>query len=536
MASGGLGSVTGASTAIVLMSSVAVGMLVVTAVLVLSRRWGLLDCPDGMLKCHARPTVTLGGVAVFSGLLAGLVAAWIFQGRLGGPEGQLAWGAFLAAGLVVLTLGISDDVRGVGPRTKILFQLIAAAMLVGSGVVIERLWFFGLWETRLGALGVPFTLFWLVGSCNAFNFIDGLDGLATGVGTLTAFLLTGAAMATGQWGLGFFALSLGGGLLAVLCFNIRPARIFLGDSGSQLAGLLLGALAIESLGRGGGFVLPAAGLLLAVPVVDTLLAVLRRCSRHESPAHGDRQHMHHCLGRRGLREGQVALVLWGVSLVGGVLGLVCYFVAGWGVAVLSAGYVVLLVWGGARLGCVDGVQLWRWAVARRSERAAQALRDSLAEVDVLWEQLKPLFEQMQLDRAVLTLEGMGRDGRLDCETYQWVRNGQLISELLHNRWTRQFLLDEERGRVATLRLECDGAWQSDEQRILRLIEQIRENVRTVQRCTGEPSVPMAGVSQQPVGHAAAGSSGGVRAGSSAAVGSTVADTTDWQREMAQAGA
>lgn len=205
-------------------------------------------------------------------------------------------------------------------------------------------------------------------------------------------------------------------------------------------------------------------------------------------------------------------------------------------AVLSAGYVVLLVWGGARLGCVDGATLWRWAVARRSERAAQALRDSLAEVDVLWEQLKPLFEQMKLDRVILTLEGMGQDGRPDCETYQWVRNGQLISELLHNRWTRQFLLDEERGRVATLRLECDGAWQSDEQRILRLIEQIRENVRMVQRCTGVPSAPVKGQGPQQGQNAPMGPSGSGRSESNTAVGAAVTDAAEWQREVAQAGA
>lgn len=477
--------------AAVLATALALGALLVSTVCRLSRRWGAIDRPDGDLKRHSRPTATLGGLAVFAALLGALLpAALVGWGlpqasplRLGG---QTAWGGILVASLVMLLLGVSDDLRHILPRVKIIFQLVAGAVLVAAGLLIQRCDFFGIIQLPCAALAIPFTLFWVVGSSNAFNFLDGMDGLASGVGVVASLTLALVGFANGCYGPALLALALAGALLALLLFNLRPAAIFLGDSGSQLTGMLLGLLAIEVFTVRGVFYLPAAGLVLSVPVLDTFLAVLRRYSRIESPAHGDHHHIHHCLRRRGLSETRTSAALWMVSALAGVLAAACYFACSASLALAAVTFVALELYAGVRLGCLDLANL-----VRRLRRApapaptpAQpqpgSAAQALAQVEALWERLKPFFEQMHLDRAVLTLDAPSPDGRVKRETYQWVRSGDRLAELLTSRWTKRFLLDTEPRRVATLRLEAADRWQRDEQRIQWLVRQISENVRLVQ--------------------------------------------------------
>jgi hypothetical protein len=165
------------------------------------------------------------------------------------------------------------------------------------------------------------------------------------------------------------------------------------------------------------------------------------------------------------------------------LAVLVVFRPGWTPAAATALFLGVVLYAGVRLGALEVGRLFR-RLCRPGAQAGTSVASvhrSLAEIETLWERLKPVFEQMNLDRAVLTLEGLTDDGRANREIYQWARqNGQLVAELIHNRWSRQFLLDAERGRVATLHLECDAPWLSDEERIVHLIQQISENVRVVQ--------------------------------------------------------
>ncbi|KPK76292.1 MAG: hypothetical protein AMJ79_07190 [Phycisphaerae bacterium SM23_30] len=481
----------------------ALGIILISLMCRLSWRWGAIDKPDGSLKCHVRPTPTLGGAPLFGAILAGMgILAFLnyslSAAALGDGSGFLSWLPLAVSGLIILSMGVRDDLRHVKPRTKFFFQMMAGLVLIGSGLIIGRFGFFGLFEVSLGILAVPFTLFWLVGSCNAFNFIDGMDGLASGIGMALALVLAAFGFINGAYAPAVVSLAVAGGLLALLLFNFKPALIFLGDSGSQLVGLLLGALVIETTTKNGVFDLPSAGIILSIPVLDALLSILRRYSRSESPACGDHQHVHHHLRRYGMSVRQVSLTLMATALVCGAVALGCRIAEGYWVAAGGVILVGLEIFMGVRLGCLEPEKLWQRMQRRHPGQPVGegpgSCVSKAAELAVIWERMKPLFEQMQLDRAILTLEGISENGRQRYHTFKWARSDALTSASIagtmppSNRWTKRFLLGPDQSQIATLRLEAiekaSRAGESllhDEQRIARLLKQISDNIRTTTR-------------------------------------------------------
>jgi len=493
------------------LSALTLGVILVSVMCRLSRRLGALDRPDGTLKCHVRPTATLGGIPLFLALLTGIGVLIplthhfsLFNFQVG--EGVIDWLPICIAGLFILWVGVKDDLHHVSPKTKILFQVLASMVLIGSGLIIGRLGFFGVFEISLGVLAFPFTLFWLVGSCNAFNFIDGMDGLAAGIGVVISLFLAGFGIYYGAYGSAWVALALAGGLLSVLLFNFKPANIFLGDSGSQLVGLLLGALVIETTTSNGVFALPSAGILLSIPVLDAFLSILRRYSRAELVARGDHQHIHHCLRRWGLGVRNISLVLSAATLV---CGLAAWFFMrryGYSVALVSLAFVALELYLAIRLGCLEPYRLYQ-RVTGYQPVATDSLKQPATETDaskalelaLMWERMKPLFEQMDLERAVLTLEGVNEDGRQRCKTYKWVRANGLVAakvsheNIPHSRWTKRFPLNGDDSQIATLRLESiEQASRNsrsnlyDDQKISRLLKQISENIQTTSKPVKSP--------------------------------------------------
>jgi len=459
-------------------------------------RTKMLDRPDGCLKCHTKATPTLGGVPLFVAVVS-VLSLLVLSLRYGmGIELGIWWqsdismiGVFTAA-IIIFSLGVCDDLHHVRPHVKLLFQTVASMTLIVSGVLIDRCNFFGVFDLSFGILAVPFTLFWLVGSCNAFNFIDGMDGLASGIGIIISSLLAVLGLLNGMYFEAIMALTLAGGLSAILIFNLHPARIFLGDSGSQVIGLFLGALAIRVAMVEGVFSLPSAGLILSVPVMDTLLSILRRYSVAASPARGDRRHIHHCLHRMGLTVPQLVMVLWLVVFIAGIMGIVfCYAkgtVAGWA----ALGLVVLEMYLGVRLGCLNiGKLLTRLGITAYTDEAApiSSVMDDVCELEKLWEHMKPMFEQMHLDRVILTLEGVSPDGQPKYETYRWVRSEV---ELLGNRWTKKFPLEGYESRMATLQLESAEQFNKDKYRIDWLLQQISDNMRNVGRTQKNRPTPV----------------------------------------------
>ena len=260
-------------------------------------RLGLIDTPDNHRKLHSKPIALGGGIAIFLAtsitLLGLLTLPSTFRVGL-----QTHWPKLIAlplASLVIVVVGLIDDRKGLRGRQKLLGQILAASIVIAGGLVIREIGILGL-QIELGLLSIPFTLFWLLGAVNALNLLDGLDGLATMLGIILVSTIGVIAMMTGNHQIALIALVFAGSLLGFMPFNFPPARVFLGDAGSMLIGLVVGVLAIQGSLKGPGTVLLAAPLAVwTIPMFDTAAAILRRTLSGRSIYVTDRSHLHHRL-------------------------------------------------------------------------------------------------------------------------------------------------------------------------------------------------------------------------------------------------
>jgi UDP-GlcNAc:undecaprenyl-phosphate GlcNAc-1-phosphate transferase len=279
----------------------------------LARRWNLVDAP-GQRKIHSVSVPRVGGVGVTLAMLLALAAA-AAGGRVSATDLQ-AWLPVLAGGAVIFGAGLWDDLRPLPAWMKLAAQLTGAGITVALGVRIEHVTFFGV-TLGLGLLAVPLTVVWLVGLTNAFNLMDGLDGLATGLAIIAAATCAVISLARDDLQGGMLLLVLLGALCGFLPYNFNPATIFLGDSGSLVVGYVLAVTAITSFQKGATALVVLGPLLLfALPISEVLHSVVRRL-RGQGLRHvflADQQHVHYRLLGLGLSHRTVVLLLYGVSL------------------------------------------------------------------------------------------------------------------------------------------------------------------------------------------------------------------------------
>ncbi|MGQ9913947.1 MAG: MraY family glycosyltransferase [Thermogutta sp.] len=262
--------------------------------------WGLVDRPDRTRKLHERPTPVGGGLAIWMscGLVLGgtfLVAnPWGFHVRKDWFDLIIVF----AGSTGITTLGLYDDRFGLRGRWKLLGQIAVAALMYFGGFQVSRISVFG--ETwSLGYAALPVTLLWFVGTINAINLLDGLDGMAATIGIVCSAAVAVLACLTGHLGVAFVALVFTAALLGFLPYNFPPAKIFLGDAGSMLIGLMLGAMVLRASLKGPATLLISAPLALwTLPLFDTALAILRRKLTGRSIYSPDRSHLHHRLMQR----------------------------------------------------------------------------------------------------------------------------------------------------------------------------------------------------------------------------------------------
>ncbi len=316
-------------------------------------RLDAFDHPNEARRVHETPMPRLGGAAIYAGcVVAWCVVAW-FE-----PSSFLSTGKLILTATPMFVLGVVDDLRGVSERLKLIVPACCAVLL----------YFFGWRVTGLSLLpGIAFdlpmwlgfglTVLWLVGMTNAFNLIDGLDGLAVGIAALATAALLGCALVLGQREIALVAVLLLGALLGFLPHNFNPAKIFLGDSGSLFLGFLIAALMLRGTASSVGIVSMTAPILLGLPLVEAAVTLLRRGIAGQPLLPGDRGHFHHKLLELGLSQRQAVLRLYAVGLVFAASGLV----------VLRAGKPltigVLLLLG---VGIVWGVRALPYAEFRRS--------------------------------------------------------------------------------------------------------------------------------------------------------------------------
>lgn len=286
---------------------------------------GVVDDPDER-RVHAGRVPTLGGVAVALALIGGL---WIFDWFSAGAASELlsnyGWRLryFLIGGCIVLAGGIADDVRSLPPAAKLGLQVVAAVVAVSGGYGVSAITnpLTG-GEITLGAVGGMLTVLWIVAVTNAFNLIDGLDGLAAGVALIAALSIIMIALVEGRPDAALLGSAFAGALLGFLRYNFHPASIFLGDSGSQLLGYTLSLLSIQGLQKGATTVVIIVPILaLGLPLLDTAVAVLRRylVAGFAAVFRADREHIHHRLVAMGMTQRRAVLILYVVcSMFGAV--------------------------------------------------------------------------------------------------------------------------------------------------------------------------------------------------------------------------
>ena len=297
-------------------------------------RWDFIDQPSAR-KVHTRPTPRLGGVAIYLACIAALLA---FSGRF--YVSQLV--SILVGASLVSFLGVWDDRHGLRPLLKLVGQTLAAGILILSGIQVGFL--------PIPALNLLATLLWVVGITNALNLLDNMDGLSGGVATIACvFFLLLAAM-SGQYLVGILAAALLGACLGFLYYNLNPANIFMGDSGSLFIGFVLAALGIKlRFPDNVAFVtwmVPV--VVLGLPMFDTALVVISRLRRRIHPFTAGKDHVSHRLVRLGATQREAVLMLY---LACCALGVVAMFLTQ---ASVMEGYFV-----GALLALVALYALWR---------------------------------------------------------------------------------------------------------------------------------------------------------------------------------
>lgn len=280
---------------------------------------GAVDRPSAR-KVHQQATARLGGLSAALALLA-CVLLWLAADPTALDQCLRYWGLFPAA-LLMLLVGLWDDIRGVSPLPKLLFQCVAAAFITWGGIRLDVVWLPLIGMIDLGPLGAACTIVWIVGVINAMNFLDGLDGLAAGTAALAAsgFLLISGHAAMGSM-LGLLSMVLIGAGATLIVNNFRSPKLFLGDSGSLLLGVLIASMAIlaaQYAQRPAGIPPHAARLslpilILAVPLVDMFACVVRRLLLGRSVFSADRGHIHHMLLACGISPARAVATLCGAT-------------------------------------------------------------------------------------------------------------------------------------------------------------------------------------------------------------------------------
>lgn len=284
----------------------------------LAQKMGAMDVPKDARRMHDHPIPRMGGLAIFLGFLLTvlLFAQLTIQVR-----------GMLLGAVIIVVLGIFDDIYSLPAMFKFVVQIAAALIAVGTGNIISTLSNPNVFSSNpyweLGWLAWPITVIWIVAITNAVNLIDGLDGLACGVSTISSMSMLVIALVLGEGEVAILLAALAGGCIGFLPYNLNPAKIFMGDTGSTFLGFILAVTSIQGMFKMYSvisFVVPF--LMLGLPIFDTCFAFIRRIAHGQSPMSPDRSHVHHRLIDMGFSQKQAVAVLYIISAILGLSAVV----------------------------------------------------------------------------------------------------------------------------------------------------------------------------------------------------------------------
>ena len=282
---------------------------------------GAIDVPKDGRRVHDHPIPRMGGLAIFMGFVLSVL---LFV-NMSTPVMGMLLGA-----VIIAVMGAVDDIISLKPLVKLAGQIVAAVVAIRCGIVFDTISNPNFLSPdafiQVGWLSVPLTLLWIVGCTNAVNLIDGLDDLAVGVSAISSLTMFVASLYVADPFVSILLAALVGACLGFMPYNLNPAKIFMGDVGSQLLGFILSTVSIMGLFKFHAiisFIVPV--LALAVPLTDTAFAFIRRIAHGQSPFHADRGHLHHRLLAMGMDQKQAVAVIYGISAL---LGLVAVLLTG----------------------------------------------------------------------------------------------------------------------------------------------------------------------------------------------------------------
>ena len=265
---------------------------------------GAVDVPKDNRRMHKKPIARIGGIAIFYGFIISILCFARIDTSLRG---------ILIGSIIIVVLGIFDDIYNLNAMLKFVVQIVAALIVVMHGVRIDHISSFGFGDApyiSLGMWAIPLTVIWIVGVTNAVNLIDGLDGLAAGVSTISTVSLFAISLIMKESGVAIVTAAIAGAGFGFLPYNIHPAKIFMGDTGSTFLGFVLGSISVVGLFKSYAVISIAVPfLILGLPIFDTLFAIVRRIMHGQSPMQADRGHVHHRLIDLGFNQKQTVIIL-----------------------------------------------------------------------------------------------------------------------------------------------------------------------------------------------------------------------------------
>tara|TARA_B100001113_G_C21102570_1_gene619384 strand:- start:985 stop:2034 length:1050 start_codon:yes stop_codon:yes gene_type:complete len=282
--------------------------------------WKLLDIPEPR-KAHTLPTPRIGGISLFLGISITSIILCQYNPAII---------TILIGSSLIFSIGIIDDIFGITPKQKLLFQIIIATLTYFMGLSITFVSSpVGAGTLSLKWLSFPLTLIWIVGMTNALNIIDGIDGLAAGIAGISATMLSIVAITTQQYAAACLSLIILGSCLGFLHHNFAPAKIFMGDSGAMLLGYLLSCISIMGVMKSTTtFSLLIPILMLSLPISETLYSIFRRIKNNQKIFKADFDHFHHKLLKQGFTVKQITLGFYSLSIVFGLFAISINFTTG----------------------------------------------------------------------------------------------------------------------------------------------------------------------------------------------------------------
>ena len=283
--------------------------LLTPPVRVLAFKLKAIDIPKDERRMHKKPTPRIGGLSIFLAFTTTVLLFCDIDTKIVG---------FLVGGAVIALIGVLDDIFRISAIVKLIGQIAASLIPVFCGVTIDRICLFGEYY-EFGMFSYPITVFWIVALTNAINLVDGLDGLACGISTISAVSIMVFALIEVDLAIALIVAILVGACLGFLPYNRHPASIFMGDTGALFLGYSLSVISILGVFKVNAlisFVTPF--LIFGLPLLDTATAMLRRIMRGVSPFTPDRGHFHHKLIDLGFNQKQAVTILYSISVIFGI--------------------------------------------------------------------------------------------------------------------------------------------------------------------------------------------------------------------------